>query len=228
MILLIAGDLEPGERKKLESHCRGCRRCSGRLGEIEKDLGWLERLPAHRPKVNWETPWNVIRRRMEGETKTRERRRLWIRIALPVGSVGVLVLGFIIGRGLFFPPAGPDVANRLFVRHMEEVENAFLEYMNRADSENDQRIFDFEKQKARLLLFQNRALRTSLEEVGAPLIVNLLNDLEIVLYEGANLETEYPERHEFIKALIQKKELLFRIRNMEHFLSSKAAVGVSP
>jgi hypothetical protein len=236
MVLLLAGDLKPGERRSLEAHCRVCPACSRKAVEIEKDLEWLSRLPTSRPEFNWEASWTAVRRRMELETKTREPRRHWIRIALPVGSLAVLVLGFIIGRSLFIPsmdrPLGPskgsDLAGRLILRHMEEVGNVFLEYVNRADSESDQRILFYVKQKVRLLLFQNRTLRASFEDVGEPLIIPLLNDLEIVLYEGANLETENPKGHEFIKALIQQKGLLFRIRNMEHLISDKAAVGVSP
>ncbi len=225
MILWLAGDLNPGEQPELDTHCRACPACSRKRAEVEDSLRWLAGLPDERPELGGAASWSAVRTRIASASKSRRRYPLWVRITVPAASLGVVLLAFFIGRSLFPPPApsarGGD-GSRLILRHMEDVGTAFLEYMNRGDTEADQKVFDFEKQKAHFLLFQNRALRESLKDASSPLVIPLLKDLEVVLYEAANLEPQMPGGHTFIRSLILQKGILFRIRYMEHALAGKA------
>jgi hypothetical protein len=235
MVRLLSGDLEPGERLKLRAHCRACPVCSRKNAEVEEDLKWMAQLPSGRPEFDWEASWNAIRTRMGREIPPRERRHPLVRMLLPAASLGMLILGFVIWRYFIFPPVPEasvrppesSLAGRLIRKHMDEVGTAFLEYMNRETSEADQRILVFEKQQALFLLFQNRTLRACLKRGDSPMVIPLLDDLEIVLYETANLQADIPEAHEFIKSLIRQREILFRVRYMGNFFRDKAGEGVS-
>jgi hypothetical protein len=235
IVLSFSNDLDPLEQQAIEAHMKNCPACSRKYEEIERDIKWMASIPGRTPKFNWNTSWNVIRTRMEGKMRVRERRILLIRRLLPAAALGILLLGFLIGKFILFPPAtgpGPqflqqDITSRLIQKHMEEVGTSLLEYMNNESLVTNQRILVVEKRKARFLLFQNRNLRALLEESNDPIVIPLLNDLEIVLYETANFEAGTPESHEFIKTMIKEKGIFFRMRHAEMHQTSKIEKGIN-
>lgn len=230
MIRSFSNDLDPHRQQSLEAHLRDCPFCSRKYAEIEKDLEWMAGLPGQRPDFDWNKSWNVIRTRLARDTWAPERRIFQTRRILQAATVlGIFLLGIVIGRHLFLPPAADlflqsherEVTSRLIRQHLEETGMALLEYNNRVSLVSDRRIFDLEKQKARFLLFQNRNLRAFLGELVDPSVTALLNDLEILLYEAANFETGSSETHAFIKALIRDKEIFFRLRQIGLYQTSK-------
>lgn len=235
IVFSFSDDLDPLEQQAIEAHVKNCLACSRKYEEIERDIKWMACIPGRTPKFNWNTSWNVIRTRMEGKMRVRERRILLTRRLLPAAALGILLLGFFIGKFILFPPAtGPGlqflqqgITSRLVQKHMEEVGTTLLEYMNNESLVTNQRIIVVEKQKAHFLLFQNRNLRALLEESNDPIVIPLLNDLEIVLYETANFEAGTPESHEFIKTMIKEKEIFFRMRYTEMHQTSKIEKGTN-
>jgi len=115
------------------------------------------------------------------------------------------------------------VSSRLIQQHLEETKIALLEYNNRIALGSDREIFDFEKQRARILLFRNRALQAFLISSGDPSVTELLQDLEIILYEAANLETSSSKNHMFIKTLIKDKDIFFRMRQIGLYYTLKTS-----
>jgi hypothetical protein len=235
IVLSFSDDLDPLEQQAMEAHVKNCLACSRKYEEIERDIKWMARISGRTPKLNWNTSWNDIRTRLEGKMRIRERRVVLIRRLLPTAALGILLLGFLIGKFILFPPATgpllqslqPGFTRLLIQKHMEEVGTTLLEYMNRESLVANQRIFVVEKQKARFLLFQNRNLRALLEESNDPIVIPLLNDLEMVLYETANFEAGTSESHEFIKTLIKEKEIFFRMRYVEMLQASNREKGTN-
>jgi hypothetical protein len=233
IVLSFSNDLDPHEQRAIEAHVKNCQVCSRKYEEIERDVKWMACISGQTPKLDWNTSWNVIRERLKGKMRARERRTLFIRRLLPTAALGILLLGFLVGRFILFPPAsGPilqslqsGITNRLVQKHMEEAGMTLLEYMNRESMATNQQFLVVEKQKARFLLFQNRNLRALLEESNDAIIIPLLNDLEIVLYEAANLEAGNSESHEFIKTMIKEKEIFFRMRFVEMYQASNIEKG---
>ena len=83
------------------------------------------------------------------------------------------------------------------------------------DAEQGSRlVLSFEQEKTRSLGFRNRTMRTMARTSGDPDLSRLLGELEIILYETANLDPGSPEAVRRIKALIRDKEILFRIRHL--------------
>ncbi len=231
MILSFSNDLDPHKQQALEAHLRDCPSCSRKYAEIKKDLKWLTGLPGRRPDFDWNRSWNVIRARLKRNTWARENRILQARRILQAAAVLVIfLLGIMIGRHVLLPPRTDralqtqehDVTSRLIRQHLEEVGTALLEYKNRGSLATDQQILVLEKQKARFLLFQNRTLQAFLGESVDPSVTELLNDLELLLYDTANFEAGSPETHVFIKTLIRDKEIFFRIKNIGLYQASKA------
>ena len=235
IVLSFSNDLDPLEQRAIEAHVKNCQACSRKYEEVERDIKWMARISGPTPKLDWNTSWNVIRNRLKGKMRARERRILLIRRLLPTAALGTLLLGFLIGRFILFPPATgpilqslqPGITNRLVQKYMEEAGMTLLEYMNREFLATNQRILVVEKQKARFLLFQNRHIRALLEESNNAIIIPLLNDLEIVLYEAANLETGNSASHEFIKTMIKEKEIFFRMRFVEMYQASIMEKGTN-
>jgi hypothetical protein len=235
IILSFSDDLDPLEQQAMEAHVKNCQACSRKFEEIEQDIKWMARISGRTPKLDWDTSWNVMRKRLREKMRARERRILLIRRLLPAAALGTLLLGFIIGRFILFPPATgpilqslqPGITSRLVQKYMEEVSMTLLEYMNREFLTTNQRILVVEKQKARFLLFQNQHIQAMLEESNNAIIIPLLNDLEIVLYEAANLETGNLASHEFIKTIIKEKEIFFRMRFVEMHQASIVDKGIN-
>ncbi len=235
IVLSFSDDLDPLDQQAIEAHVKNCLACSRKYEEIERDIKWMARISGQTPRFNWNTSWNVIRTRLEGKMRIRDKRILLIRRLLPTAALGILLLGFLIGKFILFPTATspilqslqPGITSRLIQKHMEEIGTILLEYMNRESLGTNQQFLVFEKQKARFLLFQNRNLRALLEEYNDPIIIPLLNDLEIVLYETANFEAGTSESHEFIKTLIKEKEIFFRIRYVEMHQASNIKKEIS-
>lgn len=230
MILLLSNDLDPQKQQILEAHLGDCPACSQKYEEIKKDLEWMAALPGRRPEFDWDRSWNVIRDRLKRNIWARELRIFQsLRILKTAAVLGIFLLGIVIGRQLLLPPAADlslqsrrlKVTSRLIQQHLEETGLALLEYSNRKSLATDRQIFDLEKQRARFLLFQNRTLQSFLEESVDPSVSALLRDLEILLYEAANLEVGTTANHAFIKTMIKDKDILFRIRQIGLYQTSK-------
>jgi hypothetical protein len=231
MILSLSNDLDPHKQQILEAHLKDCSACSRKYEEIKKDLERMAALAGQRPEFDWDRSWQIIRTRVNQNSWTRERRVFRMRRVLQAAAVlGIFLLGIVIGRHLLLPPATDlslrspekEVTLRLIQQHLEETGTALLEYDNRLSLASDRRIFDFEKQRARFLLFRNRTLQALLDKSADPSVAALLRDLEILLYEAANLEASSSENQAFIKALIKDKDIFFRIRQIGLYQASKA------
>jgi hypothetical protein len=230
MILSLSNDLDPHKLQILEAHIQDCPSCSQKYEEIKKDLEWMAAIPSRRPEFDWDKYWNVIRTRLTQNSWTRERRVFQTRRILQAAAVlAIFFMGIVIGRHLLLPPAAdfslqsrkPIVISRLVQQHLEETGMALLEYNNRRALAADRQIFELEKQSASFLLFQNRALQAFLADSADPSVTALLGDLEILLYEAANLEAASPQNHAFIKTLIEEKDIFFRIRQIGRSQTSR-------
>jgi hypothetical protein len=230
MVLSLSSDSDPLEQQVLEQHLKDCPACSQKYEEIKKDLEWMAAVPGQRPEFNWDRSWNIILTRLTQNTWKRERRIFQTRPMLQaVAVLGIFILGIFIGRHLLLPPAADlslqfresMVTTRLVQQHLEETGMALLEYNNRNALETDRQIFELEKQHASFLLFQNRALQAFLADSANPSVIALLGDLEILLYEAANLEAASPKNQSFIKSLIKDKDIFFRIRQIGWSQTSK-------
>ncbi len=232
MILSLSNDLDPHEQKALEAHLKDCPACLQKYEKIKKELEWMAVVLNSRPEFDWDKSWDIIRNRLTRNTWIRETRIFQFRRILQAAAVlGIFLLGIVIGRYLLLNPEEElslqsnkmIVSSRLIQQHLEETKIALLEYNNRIALGSDREIFDFEKQRARILLFRNRALQAFLISSGDPSVTELLQDLEIILYEAANLETSSSKNHMFIKTLIKDKDIFFRMRQIGLYYTLKTS-----
>jgi hypothetical protein len=230
MILSLSNDLDAHKQRILDAHLEACPACSQKYKEIKRDLEWMAAFPGRQPEFDWNKSWDIIRTRLKQNIWTQERRVFQTRRMLQAAAVlGIFLVGIVIGRHFLFPPAAdfslrpPEsmVTARLIQQHLEETGTALLEYSNRRSLAADSQIFELEKHRARFLLFQNRALQAFLAESVDPSVAELLEDLEILLYEASNLDAASTENQAFIKTLIKDRDIFFRIRQIGSYQTAK-------
>lgn len=219
MILGFYGDLDAGRRRSLDAHLARCPACARKSAEIIRDLEAMSRPGGARPEFDWERSWRVIRSGLERRPGGRSPRAVWIRRLLPAAAgLGLLALGYVgVMQLLKGPPASTEprplfgaTEVRLSLNYLESVNMTLREYMNREFSGDDRFALDFEKERAKFLLLQNRTLRALARGSRDPLLVPLLDDLEIVLYEASNLEPASPGALEALRTLIHDMGIMSR------------------
>ncbi len=221
MVFSFYADLDKEAQRSLEAHCHGCAACARKLEEMKTELGEITRLSGTPPEFDWDKSWRAIRQGLAGRARARSRRTFLYHRLLPAAGLGIFVLGIIIGRQVFetpsrdltMQPVDGKIMARLFEEHLGEAEIALREVANSEAQESGRMVLAFEKETTRSLGFRNRIMRTMARTSGDPALSLLLNDLEIILYEAANLDPGSPEAVERVKGLIREKEIFFRIRH---------------
>jgi hypothetical protein len=223
MVFFYYGDLDDEAQRALEDHCRNCPACARKSAETMAELGEIARLSGPRPELDWDRSWQAIRRGLPGKARARPRRSFLLWRLLPAAGLSILVLGIVIGRHVLRTvstdqapgPAGQAIVALLLQQHLEEAEIALREVANIDAKTGSRRLLSFEQERARSLGFRNRTMRTMATTAGDPALGPLLNDLEVILYEAANLDAGSSEAVKRLKDLIREKEILFRIRHLK-------------
>ena len=181
-------------------------------------------------KEYWDRYWNNLQEKLEGPGTDDKRRVLWsalIRIA------AILFAGIFIGYLIFSSPDITDeiadekkadfqlaALNEKTATVLEDSKILLLGIVNLdAPGSNAESIdFSFQKKISHDLLVQTADLKSQLRKTKNRRVVSLLNELEMILMQIANLEDDFDiQAIEMVKEGAENQSLLFKI-NMERLL----------
>jgi hypothetical protein len=136
--------------------------------------------------------------------------------------VAVFCLGIFAGKLIFYrTPAGisgeSDFSTNissLLDNHLGSVQISLLEFLNFPEMKDQHYLWIFEKKQTEQLLFQNRLLLSYLKDTANPALIDLLEDLDLILLEVANLSSDKPEYLGFIKSLLRESDIIFRVNHL--------------
>lgn len=231
IILFLYDELDPVGRESLESHLRECGGCRREMAYTSRVFGILdERADEAAPEPDWIHQWKAVRAGFH-ESPSRPKRETdaarspfsrfpswgWAAAAL----TAVFLLGWLFGRLEFFRPSpGPSAAggpnpsaSRLVLeRHLEDIRPYLVEYSN-FDPSDESGIPDsvlVDRELLRVLIVQNVLLRKVLA-ASDPAAARLLEDVDLVLRELANMEPGDSRTPALVRDLIEKRDILFQL-----------------
>lgn len=220
IVLNLYGELNEKEKEELEAHIKECTSCAEDLAYTKEVFHILDEAREEEvPEVEWEKSWQKIDTAIPETPQKEKRFFLFPRWAYGAASLAaVFILGIVIGRFLFFPgqPAGLQTAaseNYLqytLNEHFDELKPILIEYANYTSSEKGEESIVMDKEVARNLILQNFLLKRMVAKTN-PSAAQLLEDVDLVLREIANLRKEDKQTPSLIKDLIHQRGILFKI-----------------
>jgi len=241
----IFGELNAGTERELNAHLGGCTACRNFLTEMEVVLGKLgaPQRPAMSEHF-WESYWPRLTQRLEKEERVAPdsilaRWREWLHekwaaqpLAIPLartaGVLALLVCGVIIGHYWWpqnndtgrqitptIPPAIP-VAQTRAEQWLERSKILLLGVVNEELTVESKPDFSHQRLVSRNLLTEARTLDHELDPVMDRQMLQLMNHLELILLQIANLEAEHDlSAVELVRDGIARDGLLLKINIAE-------------
>lgn len=240
MELFIQKDLPVKDEKMVEEHVNHCKTCSETLIKTRKLVSTLQTSSDNITMPDWDKSWTIIKRNIERESKPK--RPIWNPRYSPwkyavVGSIIIFLLGFLAGKKLFISTPleesldlkTPKNLQYAICAYLEDIKPFILEYGNYQPTQKNEVDFSFEKTLAGKLLMKNRILQAHMLRMKNIKIQQLLTELEIILMEISNMDTNESENFLFIKNLIKMKRTLYKIEKFywEQFLNNDLSGGVT-
>jgi len=252
----VFGDLSAADERQLQTHLTECGNCKNFLAGMDDVLGKLgapqrPEMPEH----FWEGYWHRLAQRLENEESTASDSifaRLWkglrekwaaqplaIPFARTAGVLALLMCGVIIGHYWWpqsndagrqttqtIPPAIP-VAQTRAEQWLERSQILLIGVVNEEVSVAAKPDFSHQRLVSRHLLTEAQALNRELDPVADRRILQLMNQLELVLLQIANLEAEHDlSAVELVRDGIARDGLLLKINIAE--LAQHAQQNVAP
>lgn len=241
----IFGDLSVAAERELNAHLRGCDQCRSFLTEMTDVLGKLgaPQRPVMAEHF-WESYWHRLTQRLEKEAPAASASRLgrwreWLRaqwLAQPVmipfartaSVLALLVFGIMIGH-YWWPQnsntSGPitavnppvlAVAQTRAEQWLERSKILLIGVVNEEVSIEAKPDFSHQRLVSRNLLTEARTLNRELDPVADRQFLQLMNQLELILLQIANLETEHDlSSVELVRDGIARDGLLLKINIAE-------------
>jgi hypothetical protein len=219
IVLHLYGELSEAESQKLLKHIQECRDCAEDFEYTKKIFSLLDETKTDDiPEPNWEKCWV----RIEPDIQAKKHRP-WSVPSIPkwayatAALILVFAVGLFVGRMTFLPglnrsrpPEGSQSAVYPSVQeHLENLTPLLVEYANYTPSAEDGKI-TIDQKLVRSLIIQNILLKRMIAEKN-PNLTRLLEDVDLVLREIANLEEEDSDSFAMIKELIQQRGILYEI-----------------
>ncbi len=220
IVLHLYGELSEKDSKELMEHIQECSDCAEDFEYTKKVFHVLDETKIEDvPEANWDKCWGVI----EPGIQERKRRR-WGLPLVPkwayaaAALVLVFIVGLFVGRMNVVQPRasrsqpleGPQSAMYPSIQeHLDSLTPLLVEYANYTPSPEDGKI-TIDQKLVRSLIIQNILLKRMIAEKN-PNLAQLLEDVDLVLREIANLEEEDTETLSMIKELIQQRGILYEI-----------------
>ncbi len=225
----VYGKLTSSERSQLEDHLRECSECT-RIYKKSENLSSLFEDKEEIPLPDKEKSWDIISSR----AVPRERKRTiyfpykkWAFAASAL--VIVFLLGFLIGKQVFFPGPGetsPESAalqdyESPLLRYTEGLEPILIDFVNRTDAQKQQEMSDIEKLVVKDMLTQTKLLKHLISRRDDPRLLQLLEDIEFILVGISNLSPQDQESAAQLTRLIRDNEIKFKLKA---FFASKTTI----
>jgi hypothetical protein len=220
IVLDLYGELSEKEKAELEKHIAECPECAGDYAysrQVFEALGEADQEDV--PEPVWNSSWTKISTAFQnqpGRKKAFVFLPKWSYAA--AGVLLVFLLGIFAGR-LWFPAAqqkgqagGSFQADfqQTLKRHFDELKPVLLQMANYTARENGNGTVLMDRKTLQSLIIQNILLKNLLEEQN-PKAWQLLEDVELVLRELANMEEDDPRTKSMVKELIEEREILLNM-----------------
>jgi len=220
IILHLYGELSDRESEDLKGHLRTCPDCARELEYTRKVFATLDEIqPDSVPEVNAENNWAAVRRGIETPFPRTRRRPMMPRWAFAGAALMlVFVLGIFLGRQWLANDIqtvsrqnpGERYLKYQLQLHLDDLKPIVVEYSNIMPGGAGTGTVTLDREAARALLIQNLLLRKLLAQ-SDPSAAQLLDDVDLVLREIANLAGGDTETPASIKRLIQERDILFKM-----------------
>lgn len=230
-LLVFYGEATPGEQRRLDNHMRHCLDCAAKVRKMREELTEMKKNISEVPDFSRVDPWEKINTVLKREEfKHNMKPRFFPDVSLKAALIiAVFCLGIFAGKLIFYPaPSGisgeDDFSSNIsgiLEKHLGSVRISLMEFLNFHDMKDQYSLWLFEKKQTEKLLFQNRLLLSYLKDSTNPPLIDLLEDLDLILQEIANLSPDKPEYLSFIKSLLKDTDIIFRVN---HFRSDEKEI----
>ena len=216
----VFGKLTSLEKNQLEDHLRECPECT-RIFKKSENLSSLFEDKEDIPLPDKEKSWDII----SSKAVQRKSERIiffpykkWAFAASAL--IVVFLLGFLIGKQVFFPGPGETPPESIafqghespIQRYTEGIEPILIDFVNRTDARKQQEMSDIEKLVIKDMLIQTKLLKNLVSQRDDPRLLHLLEDIEFILVGISNLRPEDQESAAQLTRLIRENEIKFKLK----------------
>ncbi len=224
IVLDLYGELDKKEKAELEQHISACAECAKDHVYSKSVFQALEDAETEDiPEPAWDSKWGNINLAIREKPKPRPLFGIspkWVYAA--AGVTLVFTLGIFTGR-FWLPqkPEGPlsaelsqDYIQRTLALHFENIRPVLVEMANYTAQENGNGTIMVEKATIKNLIIQNILLK-SLISGKNPTAFQILEDVDLVLRELANIDEGDSRTKSMIKELINDREILVNMNILQ-------------
>ncbi len=218
----VYGKLTPSERTQLEEHLRECTECARIYGKSESLSSLFEdeeKISLPDKEKSWEIISSKAIHRKSGRTIFFPYKK-WAFAASAL--VLVFLLGFLIGKQIFFPGPGRTSPESVALkgyespiqRYTEDLEPILISFMNRTDAQKQEEMSDIERLVIKDMLIQTNLLKHLVSQRDDPRLLQLLEDVEFILVGISNLRPQDQESAAQLTRLIRENEIKFKLKTL--------------
>lgn len=225
----VFGKLTSQEKRQMEEHLRECPQCT-RIYEKSECLSSLFEDKEEIPLPDKEKSWDIISSRAVPRKSGRTIFFPYKKWAFAASAlVIVFLLGFLIGKQMFFPGAGETAPESVafqgyespIQRYTEGLEPILINFVNRTDARKQQEMSDIEKLVVKEMLTQTKLLKHLVSRRDDPRLLQLLEDIEFILVGISNLSPQDQESAAQLARLIRENEIKFKLKT---FFTSQTTI----
>ncbi len=223
-VLDLYGELDTKEKAELEQHISACAECAKDHLYSKSVFQALEDLETEEiPEPEWDSNWGNINLAIRDKPKPRPLFGISPKWAYATAGVTlVFTLGIFTGR--FWLPQKQEVPisaeltqdyiQRTLAEHFENIRPVLVEMANYTALENGNGTVMLDKRAIENLIIQNIILK-SLISGKNPTAVQILEDVDLVLRELANIDEGDSGTKSMIKELIDEREILVNMNILQ-------------
>lgn len=225
----LENSLSPEQQVYFSQHLKECPDCTREFASLQAVYQQTANPRRQEPDASfWNDYWLKLHRRLleTGQLKKQSRWELrlpvetWLKIGLAAAAVIVFIVGLYTGKLSFrLRDITPEPVNQLATiqqsaqSYLERSKLLVLGFANLV-TDRDPYVPNFAQQKvmSRQLLAESAELRTELSPSEQKRLLNLIDDLEVVLLQIANLDSTYDTNMiEMIQQGLERKSLLLKL-----------------
>jgi hypothetical protein len=237
-------EIEPNQKSELNKHLDSCDRCKRQSAQIHSTLDGMNQYKREEPSEEfWDNYWINLESKLDRKPSFNEKlnkiivgfqiKQSWIYGVAT--AVAFLVIGIFLGK-YYFTPQHTDsfVSNEISEKNIQTVATA-ERYLQRSkvlllgivnmDTEVDSNYkpsISKQQEISRELIQQTAVLKKDLQEAKQKILLELVNELETILLQIANLEKDYDyDAVELIQNSLDRKGILIKINLGEILSDSK-------
>lgn len=241
----LYGDLSINEARLLKKHLESCKRCAGEYRKTAAALEMMNMKKRPDPgKEYWDSYWDRLHRRIKSEgitpSEPARRRNVLQDLFLPVPKWAFQTAAalLLVGAGIFIgsryfggKTAGisgnqtalqgaPDSRTQLVRRAEDYIERSKILILAMVNFETEEDPYalnlPYQKQVSGRLVEEAAVLKDGLTDPAHKKMRQLITDLELILLQIANLESENDlAAVEFVKSGVNQTGILLRINTLE-------------